>query len=51
MGRLIEVDEEHFKAIEKDSHFLECLTSCGVSDWHGFEAALKEYESEIEDDN
>jgi len=43
MGRLIEVDENYFKTIERDSEFLTCLTTCGVDKWDGFEEALSMY--------
>jgi len=48
MGRLIEVDAEYFKVIEKDSEFLTCLTTCGVDAWEGFEEALEMYEEDSE---
>lgn len=46
MGRLIEVDEEYFNTIQKDSEFLECLMHHGVDVWSGFEDALVMYEEE-----
>jgi len=49
MGRLIEVDENYFKTIERDSEFLTCLTTCGVAKWDGFEEALSMYKEEREE--
>jgi len=46
MGRLIEVDEGYFKAIERDSHFLECLDACGLPSWDGYKEAKEMYDEE-----
>ena len=46
MGRLIPIDEGYFKAVEKDSHFLECLDACGVRAWEGYDEAQAMYDEE-----
>jgi len=46
MGRLISIDESYFKAVEKDSHFLECLDACGVRAWEGYDEAQEMYDKE-----
>ena len=50
MGRRIEVDEEYFKMIEKDSHLLECLMYYGVDTWDEFENALVLYEEDKDEE-
>ena len=47
MGRLIPIDEGYFNAVEKDSHFLECLDACGVRAWEGYEEAQAMYDEEV----
>ena len=50
MGRRIEVDEEYFKMIEKDSLLLECLMYYGVDTWDEFENALVLYEEDKDEE-
>ena len=49
MGRRIEVDEDYYNSIERDSHLLECLMYYGVDSWDEFDNALVLYEDEKEE--
>ena len=50
MGRRIDVDEDYYNLIERDSHLLECLMYYGVDSWEEFDNALVLYESEKEEE-
>ena len=50
MGRRIDVDEDYYNLIERDSHLLECLMYYGVDSWDEFDNALVLYESEKEEE-
>tara|TARA_R100000541_G_scaffold807_5_gene4485 strand:- start:644 stop:802 length:159 start_codon:yes stop_codon:yes gene_type:complete len=50
MGRRIEVDENYYNSIERDSHLLECLMYYGVDSWEEFDNALVLYEEEKEEE-
>jgi hypothetical protein len=50
MGRRIEVDEDYYNLIERDSHLLECLMHYGVDSWDEFDNALVLYQAEKEEE-
>jgi len=47
--KMISVNEAYFKAVQRDSEFLEILDSQGVHLWSGYEEAVDIHEEYLED--
>jgi len=47
--KMISVNEAYFKAIQRDSEFLEILDSQGVHLWSGYDEAVEIHEEYLED--
>jgi hypothetical protein len=45
------IDRDYYEKLQKDSIMLECLDTCKVTSWSGYDAAFKLFEKRVEVDD